>query len=82
MTTPWEEIKDGWGLVQIPHDLKKELCCCMCNRPNRVLWTDQSTTIVYDCTKPGSYQRARRALLEKLRNRTFCKYHAKQYFGD
>ena len=26
----WEELKEGWGLDEVPHPLREEVGCCMC----------------------------------------------------
>lgn len=41
--TKWEEIKEGYGLEEVPSELRKEFICCLCgvDYPRDKLYTDR-----------------------------------------
>jgi hypothetical protein len=73
----WEEIKEGFGLEEVPAAIKREVQCCMCMRPpgNSKLYTDQS--LRSNGTISG-YNK----MVDGLRDRCFCRYHAEQFFKE
>lgn len=78
----WKELKNGWGLEQIPRDIAKNLQCCMCGS-TRVLYTNENIELSANAhlsTERYRVECAKR--LERLRNYTFCKTHAIAYYKD
>lgn len=73
----WAELKDGWGLTEVPKELRKEFICCMCGRdwPGTKLYVN-GPALRY--TNLREYQEA----LSGIRNHCYCRYHAEQMFKD
>jgi hypothetical protein len=74
----WEGLKRGYGLQEIPEEIKGEVCCCECpvevsNRQK--LYTDQSISF--------TTQAELRRVLDKIRdNRVWCRFHAEWFFKE
>ena len=69
----WEEIKDGYGLQEIPLIVAREACCAECLAPgtgSRKLYTDQ---------RPPTTSRD---LTQFIRSRIWCKVHAQWLFEE
>ena len=74
-TKQWKEVKDGFGLEEVPKTLQKEFVCCMCMRPtNCKLYTDRPLP---NATNLRKYQEQ----CEQIRQNCFCHYHAEEMFG-
>lgn len=74
----WQQIKNGWGLEEVPKQYAQQLCCSWSHHelaPNAKLYTDQSLRT--DGTVRGIDR-----MLELIRPRIFCKHHARLFFGD
>lgn len=80
MPQSWKEIQIGWGIQRIPKDIAQQLCCSECHCGG-VLFTDQDMRIKFT-GNTRQYGEAYRNMLDRVRNRTFCKFHAIWYFGD
>ncbi len=75
----WREAVIGYGLERVPPDLAADLVCAICGvrehpRYIAVLYTTERTAT--DGTRSGLQR-----LLERLRQRCYCKTHALQMYG-
>lgn len=74
--TKWEEIKEGYGLEEVPSELRKEFICCLCgfDYPRDKLYTDRPV---------GRYQTVNeyRQHVEKMRGNCYCRMHAERFFA-
>lgn len=75
-TKKWAELKDGYGLEEIPKSLRHELTCHLCGRnwPGK-LYTTQPLP---HSSNLRQYQKE----IDNLRNHCYCRYHAEQMFSD
>lgn len=73
----WEEMKDGYGIGEVPKELAANLVCIMCGRKTRCkLYTDQAEPDRVSSTK--LYQMK----LQEFSKRIWCKDHAIEWFKD
>ena len=78
----WKEAKEGFGLEELPKELRREFQCAMCGYDSRgKLWTDQAVSIRDTDGTLKDYQRKQRALEDLLRSNCYCRYHAESMFG-
>lgn len=68
----WKDLKDAWGLEEIPRELRRVYCCSMCGEtsPNTKLYTNRPPKI------------DRRGARAYDRNWIFCRYHAEAMYAD
>ncbi len=73
-TKRWKELKNGYGLEEVPRGLR--MICCMCTRswPGK-LYTNQP---IGHWTTQREYQRE----IDQIRDNCYCRHHAEQMFAE
>lgn len=72
----WKEIKEGYGLEEIPKPLASEFCCTICHATAGKLYTNQRLP---DAGSPTAYMKQ---VAQFPRHHVYCRYHAEQMFKD
>lgn len=78
----WKEAKEGFGLEELPKELRRDFQCYMCgtNHPGK-LYTDRQIELGYTDGTMKDYKKKSDARDDRLRQNCYCRYHAEQMFG-
>jgi hypothetical protein len=74
----WKEIQDGFGLDEVPANLRKEVGCCMCG----AVFPGKKYSQHVAAYEHANTVRTIQTAVDKLRSDSYCRYHAEQMFGD
>lgn len=78
----WAEAKEGFGLVELPKEMRHNFCCYMCGYDSKgKLWTDQAISVGKTDGSLRDYQRKYQIMEDRLRHNCYCRYHAESMFG-
>lgn len=78
MTQKWQEIADGYGLVELPPTLAKELGCCMCSPEFPTRGKIYTPEPLPTAVRLEDYSRQ----VNRLRGKCYCKTHARLMYGE
>lgn len=75
----WKELKEGWGLEEVPAELRNQVACCMCGDDS----AHERDKLYTDVGIPhnASIKKYRERLAQMAQN-CFCRFHAEKTFGD
>jgi len=72
----WKDIKDGYGLQEVPDSYRRDCMCIICSvdHRNKKLYTTEP--LAYDGTTRGFTR-----MLDKIRTNCYCRIHAEDHYG-
>lgn len=73
----WRDLKEGWGLEEVPKTLRREMVCCICavDHPRDKLYTDRPIG-------PYATTHEYRLQIDKMRPNCYCRFHAERMFSE
>lgn len=75
----WEELKEGWGLDEVPHPLREEVGCCMCGDVESKCKLYSEFIGLYN--NSGTVREIQIAI-DRIRPNCFCRFHAEEMFKE
>lgn len=76
-TKRWQEIRDGYGLIEVPAELRQDLGCCMCSGE----YANRGKLYTPNSVKYGTIKESKR-VLNQIRNDCYCRTHAIFMYDD